>query len=187
MYTSKAPPTHQQIQKALVDVGDKEASLVGSKEWIGSFEVSTCLNHLLGVGSLSPILPLPSSILSLSLSPFLSLCLFLSFSHTLMFSKPQHTHSHNTNITHTPTIQVQCKLHHCSSGAEMASVGSMLLSHFQTYGTPIMIGKSYTMSATLRACRGTRIIVSITTHVGGGVLAHTILGVDYNDSTGEIQ
>ena len=66
MYTSKAPPTHQQIQQALVDVGDKEASLVGSKEWIGSFEVSTCLDHLLGVGvlslslSLSPSLPLPS-------------------------------------------------------------------------------------------------------------------------------
>jgi hypothetical protein len=53
MYTSKAPPTHKQIQQALVDVGDKEASLVGSKEWIGSFEVSTCLNHLLGVGALS--------------------------------------------------------------------------------------------------------------------------------------
>ena len=57
MYTTKAPPTHQQIQQALVDVGDKEPSLIGSKEWIGSFEVSACLSHLLGV-----CLPLPLSL-----------------------------------------------------------------------------------------------------------------------------
>ena len=31
--------------------GDKEASLVGSKQWIGSFEVSICLNHFCGVTS----------------------------------------------------------------------------------------------------------------------------------------
>ena len=30
-------------------VGDKEPAFVGSKEWIGSFEVSTVLNQLLGV------------------------------------------------------------------------------------------------------------------------------------------
>jgi hypothetical protein len=88
-------------------------------------------------------------------------------------------------------MQVQCKIHHCSSGAEMAGVGSMLLSHFQTYGTPIMIGKSDTAIAIPACCRGTRILSSITIdllHItGGGVLAHTILGVDYNDSTGEIQ
>ena len=57
MYTTKAPPTHQQIQQALVDVGDKQPSLIGSKEWIGSFEVSACLSHLLGV-----CLPLPLSL-----------------------------------------------------------------------------------------------------------------------------
>ena len=118
MYTSKAPPTHQQIQQALVDVKDKEASFIGSKEWIGSFEVSTCLNHLLGVGALS---------LSLSIPPPLPLFPFLSYAVTFM---------------HISSIQVQCKIHHCSSGSEMAGVGSMLLSHFQTYGTPIMIGKS---------------------------------------------
>ena len=68
----------------------------------------------------------------------------------------------------------------------MAGVGSMLLSHFQTYGTPIMIGKSNTTSATLRALESL-LLTSMATYVGGGVLAHTILGVDYNDSTGEIQ
>ena len=45
----KPVPSHRDIQQALVDVGDKEPSLVGSQQWIGSFEVSTCLNHLMGV------------------------------------------------------------------------------------------------------------------------------------------
>ena len=48
-HTTKPVPNHRGIQQALVDVGDKELSIVGSKQWIGSFEVSTCLNHLLGV------------------------------------------------------------------------------------------------------------------------------------------
>ncbi|KAL5460479.1 hypothetical protein EMCRGX_G033930 [Ephydatia muelleri] len=103
-YTSRAPPTHRQVQQALVDVRDKEPSFVGSREWIGSFEVSTCLNQLLGI---------------------------------------------------------QCKIHYCSSGAEMGSVGRLLLHHFKTQWTPVMIG--------------------------GGVLAHTILGVDYSEKTGEIR
>ena len=35
--------------QALVAVGDKEANFVGSKKWIGSFEVSFCLDHHIGV------------------------------------------------------------------------------------------------------------------------------------------
>ena len=34
-----------------MDTGDKPASLVGSKQWIGSFEVNIVLNHLIGVSS----------------------------------------------------------------------------------------------------------------------------------------
>ena len=63
----------------------------------------------------------------------------------------------------------------------------MLLSHFQTCGTPIMIGASVLHCALL-------LIIIINFYcdqqnliLGGGVLAHTILGVDYNGSTGEIQ
>lgn len=89
MYTSKAPPTHQQIQQALVDVGDKEPSLVGSKEWIGSFEVSTCLNHLLGVGTLSSSFPPPFSLPSIS--PLCSLIIMRTYS-----CEHQHTHTVQT-------------------------------------------------------------------------------------------
>lgn len=37
--------------QALVDVGDKQAAFVGSRQWIGSIEVQAVLNQLLGVTS----------------------------------------------------------------------------------------------------------------------------------------
>ncbi|KAK3100729.1 hypothetical protein FSP39_024353 [Pinctada imbricata] len=103
-YTDKPVPTHPEIQKALVDVGDKEPKFVGSRQWIGSMEVSYCLDHLIGVTS---------------------------------------------------------KIIFVNAGSEMGTKGRELAVHFQTQGTPIMIG--------------------------GGVLAHTILGVDFNDVTGDIK
>ena len=39
------------LLQVLTEVGDKEPPFVGSKQWIGSFEVSIVLNHLLGVTS----------------------------------------------------------------------------------------------------------------------------------------
>ncbi|XP_053399370.1 ufm1-specific protease 2-like isoform X2 [Mercenaria mercenaria] len=57
-------------------------------------------------------------------------------------------------------LEVQSKILNVSSGGDLASKGRELAQHFTTQGTPIMIG--------------------------GGVLAHTILGVDYNEVTGDI-
>lgn len=37
--------------KALVDAGDKPATFVGSRQWIGSIEVQLVLNQLIGVTS----------------------------------------------------------------------------------------------------------------------------------------
>ncbi|XP_070554654.1 ufm1-specific protease 2-like [Ptychodera flava] len=103
-YTDKPVPTHREIQQALVDVDDKPAKFVGSRQWIGSIEVSTCLNQLFDVTS---------------------------------------------------------KIMFVSNGAELANKGRELAVHFQTQGTPIMIG--------------------------GGVLAHTILGVDFSKTSGEVK
>ncbi|KFM59379.1 Ufm1-specific protease 2, partial [Stegodyphus mimosarum] len=103
-YTDKNVPTHTEIQQALVDIGDKPPSFVGSKKWIGSQEVSFCLDHLINVNS-----------------------------------------------------KIMC----VSSGAELANKGRELFNHFRDQGTPVMIG--------------------------GGVLAHTILGVDFNKSTGDLK
>lgn len=103
-YTDKAAPSHQQIQQTLVDMGDKPAKFVNSKQWIGSVEVSWVLERYLGVSS---------------------------------------------------------RIQFVSSGEEMSMQGGMLQHHFQSQGTPVMIG--------------------------GGVLAHTILGVKYDDITGDTQ
>ncbi|XP_021564645.1 ufm1-specific protease 2 isoform X2 [Carlito syrichta] len=103
-YTERSIPTHREIQQALVDAGDKPATFVGSRQWIGSIEVQLVLNQLIGVTS---------------------------------------------------------KILFVSQGSEMASKGRELANHFQTEGTPVMIG--------------------------GGVLAHTILGVAWNEITGQIK
>ncbi|XP_061839970.1 ufm1-specific protease 2 [Nerophis lumbriciformis] len=103
-YVERRVPTHREIQQALVDVGDKQASFVGSRQWIGSFEVHAVLNQLLGVTS---------------------------------------------------------KIMFVSQGSEMATKGRELANHFLTEGTPVMIG--------------------------GGVLAHTILGVAWSETTGMIR
>lgn len=103
-YTEKSIPSHREIQQALVDAGDKPATFVGSRQWIGSIEVQLVLNQLIGVTS---------------------------------------------------------KILFVSQGSEMASQGRELANHFQNVGTPVMIG--------------------------GGVLAHTILGVAWNETTGQIK
>lgn len=48
-YTEKLVPSHRDIQKCLVDIGDKPSSFIGSKQWIGSTEVGFVLETLLGV------------------------------------------------------------------------------------------------------------------------------------------
>ncbi|XP_069680582.1 ufm1-specific protease 2 isoform X2 [Periplaneta americana] len=103
-YTEHPIPTHREIQQCLVNIGDKPSSFVGSCQWIGSTEVSFCLESMLGI---------TSRILSVN------------------------------------------------SGEEMGNLGGELSFHFKHDGTPVMIG--------------------------GGVLAHTILGVDFNKNTGELK
>lgn len=101
-YTSLDVLSHMEIQKTLVDVGDKEPSFVGSREWIGAIELSFVLDKYLGVS---------------------------------------------------------CKILNVNSGADLPGKCRELALHFQTQGTPVMIG--------------------------GGVLAYTLLGVQYNEFTGE--
>ncbi|XP_006011936.1 ufm1-specific protease 2 isoform X2 [Latimeria chalumnae] len=103
-YTDRPVPTHAEIQQALVNIGDKPAAFVGSRQWIGSIEVQAVLSHLLGITS------------------------------RILF---------------------------VSQGSDLASKGRELADHFKREGTPVMIG--------------------------GGVLAHTILGVTWSETTGGIK
>lgn len=54
---------------------------------------------------------------------------------------------------------MECKIIRVERGADMVERVRELINHFKKEGTPIMIG--------------------------GGVLAHTIIGVDFNESTGD--
>uniref|UniRef100_A0A2P2KFK2 UFSP1/2/DUB catalytic domain-containing protein n=2 Tax=Rhizophora mucronata TaxID=61149 RepID=A0A2P2KFK2_RHIMU len=101
-YTSIDVPSHREIQQTLVEIGDKDHSFIGSREWIGAIELSFVLDKLLGVS---------------------------------------------------------CKVINVMSGAELPEKCRELALHFENQGTPIMIG--------------------------GGVLAYTLLGVDYNEGTGD--
>mmetsp|Transcript_7988 Transcript_7988/g.11792 ORF Transcript_7988/g.11792 Transcript_7988/m.11792 type:complete len:510 (-) Transcript_7988:595-2124(-) len=103
-YSDKEVPSHYQIQKMLVEAGDKTKDFLGSKEWIGAFEVMLILDVYYGITS---------------------------------------------------------KILNVSSGSELQSKGRELSQHFTEEQTPVMIG--------------------------GGVLAYTLLGVDYNEDTGDIR
>ena len=82
-YTQKPVPKHRDIQQALVDMGDKPKSFIGSKKWIGSMEISFCLSHMLNV---------------------------------------------------------DCKILSVSRGSEIADKARELQYHFETEGSPVMIG-----------------------------------------------
>ncbi|XVF08781.1 hypothetical protein REPUB_Repub07fG0032500 [Reevesia pubescens] len=101
-YSSIDVPSHREIKQTLVDIGDKDLSFIGSREWIGAIELSFVLDKLLGV------------------------C---------------------------------CKVMNVRSGSELPEKCRELALHFENQGTPVMIG--------------------------GGVLAYTLLGVDYNEATGD--
>ncbi|KAL0125090.1 hypothetical protein PUN28_004320 [Cardiocondyla obscurior] len=101
-YSEVPIPSHRKIQQCLVDIGDKPFGFSGSKQWIGSTEVSFVLQTLLNIDT---------------------------------------------------------KILRASSGEEMLALIPQIANHFDTQGTPIMIG--------------------------GGVLAHTILGVGYDENSGE--
>lgn len=103
-FTKRPVPTHREIQQTLVNLGDKGKEFIGSSKWIGSFEISYCLNSMLGVES---------------------------------------------------------KMISVSRGSELNEKARELQYHFETVGTPVMIG--------------------------GGVLAHTIIGVDFNEMTGDVK
>eukprot|EP01090_Pellita_catalonica_P010323 TRINITY_DN21776_c0_g1_i1.p1 TRINITY_DN21776_c0_g1~~TRINITY_DN21776_c0_g1_i1.p1 ORF type:complete len:570 (-),score=92.78 TRINITY_DN21776_c0_g1_i1:64-1773(-) len=103
-YARKAVPDHAEIQRTLVELGDRDPSFEGSKQWIGAIEVQKCLTTFFGIN---------------------------------------------------------CRIVHVSSGKDVCQHAETLYNHFEKDGTPIMIG--------------------------GGVLAWTLLAIDWNEDTGDTQ
>ena len=48
-------PSLREIQEALVELGDKPLSFIGSREWIGSFEACLVLDYFYGVSCMQAI------------------------------------------------------------------------------------------------------------------------------------
>lgn len=103
-WTDRKIPSIPEIQTLLVDIKDKPKSFIGSRQWIGSMEISLVLDSLLNV---------------------------------------------------------VCRLLNVQVGESINDFAHELANHFKKHGTPVMIG--------------------------GGVLAHTILGVEINDETDDIR
>lgn len=112
-----------------MNIGDKESSFIGSKQWIGSTEVGFVLETLLSV-----------------------------------------------------TIKVITT----NSGDEMPSIVPDLEYHFQTQGTPVMIGK-FEFPSAFNKILHLRKKINFLLIAGGGVLAHTILGVSNDKETGDVR
>lgn len=83
-YSEVPIPSHRKIQQCLIDIGDKPFTFLGSKQWIGSTEVSFVLQTLLNI---------------------------------------------------------DVKILRAASGEEMLALIPQIANHFDTQGTPIMIGK----------------------------------------------
>lgn len=98
-----------------MDVGDKQASFVGSRQWIGSIEVQAVLNQLLGITS-------KIMFVRCVFMPISTLCI-ITFILDL----------------YSGFVWLICVLF--SQGSELASKGRELANHFTTEGTPVMIGK----------------------------------------------
>lgn len=52
LFNKKMLSGGREIQQALVEIGDKDPSFIGSCEWIGAIELSFVLDKLLGVSLL---------------------------------------------------------------------------------------------------------------------------------------
>jgi Peptidase family C78 len=98
------PPSHQEIQDALVRLGDKPPTFSKSRNWIGSMEVGLVLQD---------------------------------------------------------SLSIEFQLLFVQSGSEVPSQAPTLARHFDTVGTPVMIG--------------------------GGVLAYTLLGIAYDEDANEVR
>jgi hypothetical protein len=85
---------------------------------------------------------------------------------------------------------VQSKIHFVANGADLVNQGRELAHHFATQGTPIMMGELFVgavfkCESTLQFTEQKSIDFRILS--GGGKLAYTLLGIDWNEQTGDIR
>ena len=85
---------------------------------------------------------------------------------------------------------MSCKIMNVRSGSELPEKCRELAMHFETQGTPIMIGRYILWEASIKETCGVISyflcwLLEPVYDAGGGVLAYTLLGVDYNEVSGD--
>ena len=152
-YTSRPPPSHAEIQKALVGVGDKPPEFVGSKARDGGGAVGGGATGGRGGGTRAP-----------------GWSAHRAWAGSRLGTPPEHapTPPHRAPQHWIGAIElsyvldalygVTCRVMAIPDGAEVPAHARALAAHFETQGTPVM--------------------------VGGGVLAYTLLGVARDEASG---
>lgn len=68
----------------------------------------------------------------------------------------------------------------------MSSKAQQIAEHFRTHGTPIMIGMDPHSNSNVRGIfHSMTLIIFYIFIAGGGVLAHTIIGIDFKEDTAD--
>nr|CAD7432727.1 unnamed protein product [Timema monikensis] len=178
-YTERSVPTHREIQQCLVDIGDKPSSFVGSRQWIGSTEVSFCLETMLGVSS---------RILRASSGQELSelggdLSVHFSTSGTpVMIDITNYV----SWIEKEFLLGIRTTMdYHSRSFLKTVLNCFDAITCLRPHVSPLIPQSSENASAYLLDKEGDR--GNKERSQGGGVLAHTILGVDYDSSSGNVR
>jgi hypothetical protein len=99
-YTAKPVPSHREVQATLARLGDKDASFVGSSQWIGAIELGYILDDHLGV---------TCKVRVCFYKGRLSVCVFSPFASST--AKPQSQLTIQTKPS-TPPLQNQNQNHH---------------------------------------------------------------------------
>jgi Ufm1-specific protease 1 len=107
---SMSIPTIRRIQQILVQLDDKPASFVDSRQWIGTCESAMVLSQLYDVKTKTEN---EIDVNRTSTCPM---------------------------DTHCFLVKVDCKLVHVSRGCELRRYMSMFAEHFRDFGSPVMMG-----------------------------------------------
>jgi len=145
-------PSHRDIQELLHRIGDKPRSFVGSSKWIGSIEVGFVLENLLGVRI--------QLVMLVVLIVVATLCIAgVACVRWRLCGRVDNGWRSFRGVG--VAVQVSSRFIQCPSGSDIVGKARQLAHHFDTQGTPVMMG--------------------------GGSLAYTLLGVDYNNKSGEVR
>ncbi|WVZ19836.1 hypothetical protein V8G54_007158 [Vigna mungo] len=187
-YTSIEVPSHREIQQTLVEIGDKDPSFIGSREWIGAIELSFVLDKLLGVTckviNVRSGSELPEKCRELALhfeNQNTPVMIVITCTRSFIEDKPnEHFFPFATKDCVSSKDKTSCKWDKCvlqSRPRKLGSNGGFMRLELEL--------NNCELSSSIIWMEGKRKESEWIEQIGGGVLAYTLLGVDYNEASGD--